>query len=46
MLVEVFGLSLLFTNIDLGLKLIVAIFTLSYSAWKWRNEYNDRQSKK
>ena len=40
------GLGALFTNIDIGLKILVTAVTLGFIIWKWRCAYLDRKNKK
>lgn len=40
------GLGLLFTNIDLVLKILVSIIVGGYTGWKWYAEFKERKEKK
>ncbi len=40
------GLGGMFVNIELGLKILIAITTLGFIVWKWACAYSDRKNKK
>lgn len=39
------GTVALFSNIELGLKIIIAGLTIGFIVWKWRMAYLDRKKK-
>lgn len=40
------GISVLFTSVDLTLKVLIGLSTLGFILWKWRCAYVDRKRKK
>ena len=40
------GMGAMFTNIELGLRIIIGFLTIGYISWKWICAYADRKHKR
>ena len=39
LIINIAGISLSFTNIELFLKITTLLITISYTVWKWRKDF-------
>ena len=46
LLINIAGLGITFTGIEIFLKVLTLVLTISYTLWKWRKDYLKDKTKK